>query len=284
MSAQARRKSALSGISIEGLLGKLLLAVLFLVVLFPVYYGFVGSVMSTKDLNAFPSNIWPVSGVSFENYANALRAIPLVQQYLNSTLVAFAVVVGQLTTSVLAAYALVFLDLPARRIWFIIIISTMMIPWEAIVVPNYLTIAGLGLLNSLVAVFLPALATGFGVFLMRQAFLSFPMELRDAARIDGLGDWGFLWRILVPLTKPSIAALGIWSFLSAWNMYLWPLLVTRSPNMQTIQIGLSQLNGTDANDPGMVLAGATLALIPTIIITIFFQRFIVRGLTTGASK
>ena len=111
-----------------------------------------------------------------------------------------------------------------------------------------------------------------------------PSELSDASQIDGLGDWGFLWLILIPLSRPSIAALAIWSFLGAWNMYLWPLLVSRSPQMQPVQIGLAQLNGVDANDPGMVLAGATLALLPTLVITIFCQRFIVRGLTAGSGK
>jgi sn-glycerol 3-phosphate transport system permease protein len=266
------------------ILSKLLLAVLFLLVVFPVYYGIVGSVMSRADMNAFPTSLWPKSGLSFVNFEHALKAIPLATQYLNSTIVALVVVAGQLTTSILAAYALVFLPLAGRKTWFIILISTMMIPWEAIIIPNYLTIASLGLLNTIVAIFLPALANGFGIFLMRQAFLSFPTDLRDASRIDGLGDWGFLWRILIPLTRPSIAALAIWSFLGAWNMYLWPLLVSRSPEMQTIQIGLAQLNGTDANDPGMVLAGAMLALLPTLLITVFCQRFIVRGLTTGTGK
>jgi sn-glycerol 3-phosphate transport system permease protein len=263
---------------------KLLLAVLFVLIVFPVYYGVVGSVMSRADMNAFPTSLWPKSGLSFGNYEHALRAIPLATQYLNSTIIALVVVAGQLTTSILAAYALVFLPLRHRRLWFILLISTMMIPWEAIIIPNYLTIASLGLLNTLAAIFLPALANAFGIFLMRQAFLSFPGELRDASRIDGLGHWGFLWRILVPLTRPTIAALAIWSFLGAWNMYLWPLLVSRSPEMQTIQIGLARLNGADTNDPGMVLAGAMLALLPTLLLTIFCQRFIVRGLTAGTGK
>ena len=271
-------------ITLGWLISKLLLAMLLLIVLFPVYYGLIGSLMSRVDTTAYPARLWPQSGFSFENFASALRAIPLGQQYFNSAVTALAVVAGQLVTSILAAYALVFLPMRGRQFWFVLLISTMMIPGEVIIVPNYLTIAGLGLLNTIVAVFLPALVNGFGIFLMRQAFLGFPSELRDASRIDGLGDFGFLWRILIPLSRPSIAALAIWSFLGAWNMYLWPLLVSRSPEMQTVQIGLAQLNGVDANDPGMVLAGATLALLPTLIITIFCQRFIVRGLTAGSGK
>ncbi len=194
------------------------------------------------------------------------------------------VVLGQLITSVAAAYTLVFLKLRARRFWFFLLLSTMMIPWEAIIIPNYLAMAELGLVNTVWALALPYLAAGFGVFLVRQAFLAFPMELRDAAKVDGVSDFGFLWRIVIPLTRPTLAALGVWSFLSAWNMYFWPLLITQAPENQTIQIGITQLQSVDAGDPGMVLAGVVLALIPTLILVLFGQRFIVRGLTAGAGK
>lgn len=260
------------------------LAILFIVLLFPVYFGLVGSFMGPADLNTFPAKLWPVSGVQPQNYANALDVIPLGRQYLNSFLVAILVVAGQLVTSVFAAYALVFLDLRWRRFWFALLLSTMMIPWEAIIIPNYLAMAELGLVNTIAALALPYLAAGFGIFLMRQAFLTFPGELRDAARVDGVGSFGFLWRILVPLTRPTIAALGVWAFLSAWNMYFWPLLITQAPENQTIQIGITQLQSVDANDPGMVLAGVALALLPTLLLVLFGQRFIVRGLTAGAGK
>jgi len=262
----------------------LLLGLLFLVLLFPVYYGVIGSFMSPADINTFPAKLWPTSGFVAANYANALDVIPLFRQYLNSLAVALLVVLGQLVTSVLAAYALVFLRLKGRRFWFLLLLSTMMIPWEAIIIPNYLAMAQLGLINTIAALALPYLAAGFGVFLLRQAFLTFPMELRDAARVDGVGNLGFLWRILVPLTRPTLAALGVWSFLAAWNMYFWPLLITQAPENQTIQIGISQLQSVDANDPGMVLAGVVLALLPTLALVLFGQRFIVRGLTAGSGR
>ena len=152
------------GLTFGWVMSKLLLAILFLVVLFPVYYGLIGSVMSRADITSYPARLWPESGFSFENFATALRAIPLGQQYLNSALSSLAVVAGQLLTSILAAYALVFLPLRGRKFWFVLLISTMMIPGEVIIVPNYLTIANLGLLNTLVAIFLPALVNGFGIF------------------------------------------------------------------------------------------------------------------------
>ena len=261
-----------------------LLGLLFVVLLFPVYYGVIGSFMGPDDINTFPPELWPTGGFVAANYANALDVIPLARQYLNSLAVAVLVVLGQLVTSVLAAYALVFLRLKRARFWFGLLLSTMMIPWEAIIIPNYLAMAQLGLVNTIAALALPYLAAGFGIFLMRQAFLTFPMELRDAARVDGVGNLGFLWRILVPLTRPTLAALGVWSFLSACNMYFWPLLITQAPENQTIQIGISQLQSVDANDPGMVLAGVVLALLPTLALVPFGQRFIVRGLTAGSGR
>lgn len=260
------------------------LIVLFAVLLFPIYYVVVGSFMSPADINTFPAHLWPLHGFVAGNYATALQVIPLARQYLNSAALAVLVVLGQLLTSVLAAYALVFLRLRARRFWFFLLLSTMMIPWESIIIPNYLAMAQLGLVNHIAALALPYLAAGFGVFLVRQAFLAFPMELRDAARVDGVSTFGFLWRVVIPLTRPTLAALGVWSFLSAWNMYFWPLLVSQTPQTQTIQIGITQLQSADANDPGMVLAGVVLALLPTLVLVLFGQRFIVRGLTAGSGK
>ncbi len=260
------------------------LSVLFLVLLFPVYYGIVGSFMGNADLNSFPPKLWPQHGLFPENYGNALRIIPLGHQYLNSVLQTAAIAGGQLLTSLFAAYAFVFLDLRWRGLWFGVFLATMMIPYESIIIPNYLLISELGLKDTIAGLALPFLATGFGTFLLRQAFMAFPTELRDAARVDGASNLRFLFSILLPLNRPSLAALGIWSALSAWNMYFWPLLVTEAPSHQTIQIGISQLQTADSGDPGMVLAGVVLALAPTLLLVIFGQRFIVRGLTAGAVK
>jgi len=262
----------------------LILVPLFAVVCFPVYYGIIGSFMGTADITSFPSALWPVHGFKLTNYASALTAIPLARQYLNSLMVAAGVTVGQMITSLLAAYGLAFLPMRGKNIWFGGILVTMMVPWEAVIIPNYLTMARLGLLNTLLALMLPFLAAGFGVFLLRQAFLSFPKELHEAARIDGCSNPRFLVSILVPIVKPSLAALAIWSFLSAWNMFFWPLLVTNTSKNQTIQIGITMLQDGENANPGLVLAGVVLAIIPTLLLVIFGQRFIVKGLVAGAIK
>src|SRR5699024_10811503 len=171
-----------------------------------------------------------------------------------------------------------------RNLWFALLLATMMVPVEAIIIPNYLFISDLGLINSMPALTLPFLAHGFGIFLLRQAFMAFPRELFDAARIDGCSNPRFLMSILLPLSRPTLMALGFWSFMMTWNMYFWPLLVTQTPQMQTIQIGITQLNSTYNFNPGLVLAGNVLAVISTLLLLIFGQRFIVRGLTGGSLK
>ena len=260
------------------------LGVLFVIVLFPVYYGIVGSFMNTADTNSYPPAMWPVHGLHPSNYTDALKIIPLGNQYLNSILQTAFITAGQVLTSLLAAYAFVFLPMRWRGFWFAVFLSTMMIPYESIIIPNYLFMSDFGLINSMPALTLPFLAHGFGIFLLRQAFMSFPRELYEAARIDGCSNFGFLTRILLPLSRPTLAALGIWTFLMAWNMYFWPLLVTQTPEMQTIQIGITQLQSADNFNAGLVMAGTVLAIVPTLLLLIFGQRFIVRGLTGGSLK
>ncbi|MDH6138108.1 MULTISPECIES: carbohydrate ABC transporter permease [Kitasatospora] len=261
----------------------LLLAAAALVVCFPVYYVLVGSFMTNADLAVYPPALVP-HHLTLGNFSGAARSVPLARQYLNSALVAGLITVAQLLTSILAAYALVFLPLRLRGAVFGVFLATLMVPWEAVIIPNYLTLSGWGLGDSYTALVLPFLASAFGTFMLRQAFRQFPAELRDAARIDGAGHWRFLWRILVPLNKPTLAAVAIYVFLSAWNQYFWPLIITRSAQMQTLQIGLASLHDADVANPGLILAGVLLSVLPTLLLVVFGQRYIVRGLTAGAVR
>jgi sn-glycerol 3-phosphate transport system permease protein len=261
----------------------LVLALAALAVCFPVYYLVVGAFMTNSDLAVYPPALVP-HHLTTGNFAGAARSVPLVRQYLNSALVSGLITVAQLVTSILAAYALVFLPLRRRGAVFGVFLATLMVPGEAVIIPNYLTLSDWGLADSYAGLVLPFLASAFGTFMLRQAFRQFPAELRDAARIDGAGHWRFLWRILVPLNKPTVAAVSIYVFLSAWNQYFWPLIITRSAEMQTLQIGLSSLHDADATDPGLILAGVLLSVLPTLLLVVFGQRFIVRGLTAGAVR
>lgn len=260
-----------------------LLGLAALTVVFPVYYAVAGAFMTPADLASYPPSLVP-HHLTGANFGAAACSVPLARQYLNSVGVAGAITAGQLITSILAAYALVFLPLRRRGPVFALFLATLMVPWEAVLIPNYLTLSDWGLGNTYFGLVLPFLASGFGTFMLRQSFRQFPGELRDAARIDGAGHWRFLWRILVPLNKPSLAAISIYVFLSAWNQYFWPLVITRTAQMQTLQIGLTSLRTADSADPGLILAGVLLSLLPTLALVVFGQRFIVRGLTAGAVR
>lgn len=262
-------------------------------VIFPVYYVVAGSIMSPGQISSYPPDLFP-HGFFTGNYKGAASSgTPIGQQYLNSILQTSIITLSQLVTSVLAAYAFVFMKMWGRTVLFGLFLATLMVPWESIVLPNYLTITswelgGHGLTKTyagtMIALVLPFLANAFGVFLLRQSFLQFPLELRDAATIDGAGHWRFLSRILLPLNKPALTAVGLYVFLSAWNQFFWPLLIGDSASRRTLQIGISQLNDAEAADPGLILAGVTLSILPTLAIVIFGQRFIVRGLTAGAIR
>jgi sn-glycerol 3-phosphate transport system permease protein len=259
------------------------LTLLTAIIVFPLYYAVAGSLMTDRELTAFPPALFP-SEVTLRNYADVLNAIPLIRQYFNSIFVALVVVGGAVLTSLLAAYAFVFLNFPLKKTLFALFLVTIMVPGESLIIPNYLTISNLGLLDTFPALTLPFLAMGFGTFLLRQFFASFPREIYEAARMDGCSHMRFLFSILTPLSRPALAALAIYAFITTYNKYFWPLLVTRTPEMQTLQIGLSQLRSLEARDPGLILAGVTLAIIPMLILIYFFQRNIIRGLTTGSSK
>jgi sn-glycerol 3-phosphate transport system permease protein len=252
-------------------------------VVFPIYYAFAGAVMPPGELSTYPPALVP-HAVDLGNAGAVTRAVPLPRQYLNSAVAATIITIAQLVTAVLAAYAFVFLPLRWRGAMFALFLATLMVPWESIIIPNYLTISHAGLANTYFGLVLPFLASAFGTFMLRQAFLQFPMELRDAATMDGVGHLRFVWRILVPLNKPAIAAVAVYVFLSAWNQYFWPLLITTDPQMQTLQIGLAQLNNAEAADPSLIMAGVALSLLPALLLVVFGQRFIMRGLTAGAVK
>lgn len=261
-----------------------LLTALAFVMLFPLLYAISGSLMTAREISTYPPAFLP-SQLRLNNFVDVLNALPIPRQYLNSLIVAACVMAGQLVTSILSAYAFAFLRMPMRNLIFGIFLATLMVPWEAIIIPNYLTMAQYHLINSYPALILPFLAVGFGTFLLRQFFLSFPKDLYEAALLDGSSHLRFLWSILLPLSRPALAALAIWSFLSAWNQFLWPLLVINRDEMQTLQIGISRLQDVEAGTaPNFILAGTVLALVPTLLLIYFGQRHIVRGLTAGALR
>lgn len=253
-------------------------------VLFPVYYAFSGTFMQPRELATFPPQMLP-TGLNLDNVEGVLRAVPLVRMYGNSVIMAGVITASQLLTSALAAYAFVFLRFRGSAVLFALFLATLMVPAEATFIPNFLTISEWGLHNTYLGLVLPFLAYAFGTFLLRQSFKQFPTELYDAARMDGMGHLRFLWTILLPLNKPALTAVAVYVFITSWNMYFWPLIITRSTEMQTLQIGLYTLtSAVDAGSSGLMLAAAALSVLPTLALVLFGQRFIIRGLTAGAVK
>ena len=202
----------------------------------------------------------------------------------NSFIVSLIVTLAQLVTASLAAYAFAFLEFPYKRVIFLIFLSTMMIPGESTLIPNYLTIRSLGWINTYQGLTVPYMATAFGTFLLRQYFLTLPHDLFDAARIDGCGRFRFLWSIVLPMARPALGTLGVYAFINTWNQYLWPLLITNSTDMRTVQIGIGMLQFQDATTWNVVMAGVVIILLPSLLTLVLGQKQLVKGLTSGAVK
>lgn len=253
------------------------------IILLPLYLTVVDALLKTEELISFPPDLFP-RHPQWHNFKDAWDTGRLQRYMLNSFIVSAIITVGQVTTSAMAAYAFAFLDFPGRKPLFFVFLSTLMVPWEVTVIPNFQTIEAWGWIDTYQALTVPFLATAFGTFLLRQYFLTIPRELRDAAAIDGYGHIPFFLYIVLPLARPVVAALAVFSFLQAWNQYLWPLLVTNSENLRTVQIGLSSLASQQIDSFNVVMAGTVLAVVPMLVLLILFQGHLIRGLTAGAIK
>ncbi len=254
------------------------------VVLAPIYFTIVNSLLPPSQLAHQPPPLFP-SSPQWHDYSQAWTSGHLARYMATSAIMTTSIVVGQLVTSTLAAYAFAFLRFPFKRTLFVLCLATLMIPFEVTFITNLDTLSSLGWFNTYEGLAVPFLATGFGIFLLRQAFLQIPKDLLEAARLDGYGHWRFMVRVAVPLARPSLAALGVFSFLAAWNQYLWPLVATGGTSpLDTVQIGLKQLVGTSAQNIPIALAGAVIAFVPLVILLLIFQKQLVRSLTAGAVK
>lgn len=252
-------------------------------VLFPIYSAVNISLLNDQEVATYPPRLFP-SGFSLENFRRALEQAPLMRYLLNSVVQSSLVMIGQLITASLAAYAFAFINFKWRDFFFLVFLATMMIPWEATIIPNYLLIKKLGWTDTFQGLAVPFMATGFGTFLLRQFFLKIPRELQDAAVIDGCGSFRFLMTIVLPLGRPALGTLAVYSFLQTYNQYLWPLLITNAQNMRTVQIGIALLQDEERMMFNTVMAGVVFILLPTFLLFIFSNRQLIRGLTAGAVK
>lgn len=255
-----------------------------IVYLFPLFYIVSMSFMQPSDLYAAKARLLPEVPV-LDNYISVLTGnIPIFSFLKNTVIMAVGITVIQLFICSITAYALVALKVPGANIIFIIILGGMMIPFEATMVSNYLFVSNHGLRNTYLGLILPFMVSPAGIFLMRQQFKSIPQALYDAAEMDGCNPFQLFFRILLPMSGNALASLGIFSMVSAWNQYVWPLLVTDKNEMRTVQVGISMLQGLEFSDYSVVMAGIVLVLLPCILIFVFGYRFFVSGLTDGAVK
>lgn len=259
------------------------LTLLALIVLFPMYITVVNSLLTSLQITSTPPTFFPTDP-QWDAYSRAWDSAHMSRYLLNSAIVTVIITVGQVVTAVLAAYAFAFLAFPLKRTLFVLFLSTLMIPFEVTIVTNLTTVTDLGWYNSYAGMAVPFLATGFGAFLVRQAFLQVPPDLQDAAQLDGYGHWRFMLRVAIPLARPAIGALSVFAFLAAWNQYLWPLLVTKDDEYRTVQVGLKQLRDTQIQNLNVTFAGVVIAVVPLVILLLLFQKQLVRGLTAGAVK
>ncbi len=254
-----------------------------IVMVFPLYTGLVTSLLGPENVSSYPPKLFPIE-FRWQNYIAAMQQAPLLRFILNSFIQSGGVMVLQLITASLAAFAFAYKRFRGKNVVFIIFLSTMMIPWESTIIPNYLFIQKIGWDDTYMGLIAPFAATAFGTFLLRQFFMSIPKDLYDAAKIDGCSDMRFLFEILVPLARPALGTLAVYSFLQTYNQYLWPLLITNNTNMRTVQIGITMLQVFEREQWQVVLAGVVTVMIPTLFLFFFANRQLIRGLTAGAIK
>ncbi len=252
------------------------------VLCFPIYLAFVASTVTQADIVRPPMPLVPGSHF-IENYRDALVSginAPVWRMMLNSMVMALGITIGKISISIISAYAIVYFRFPGRSVCFWLIFLTLMLPVEVRIVPTYEVVAGFGLLNSYGGLILPLIASATATFLFRQLFMTIPDEMVEAARIDGAGPIRFFFDILLPMSRTNIAALFVILFIYGWNQYLWPLLITTDPDMNTVVMGIKQMfpSGDDYANWPVIMATTMMAMVPPVLVVVLMQKLFVKGL------
>jgi multiple sugar transport system permease protein len=251
--------------------------------LLPLVWMLITSIETLPESRHFPPTLVP-SGIHWQNYPDALDAAPFGRFFANSLIVTLAAVAGNLLLCSLAGYAFARLRFFGRDVTFVALLATLMVPFQVTMIPTFLIVQHLGLVNSLGALIAPNLVTPFGIFLLRQFFRTLPVELEEAARIDGCSRLGVLFRIVLPLSMPALATLAIVTFLWTWNDFLWPLIAISSTDKMTVQLGLASFQGAHQTNWTLLMAGNVMALAPMLLVFIFAQRWFVQSLASTGVK
>lgn len=258
--------------------------VLGVIVLFPVIFCCCSAFKSEFQILTASDTLFPTE-FTLDNFKTVFRTTPILRYIVNSLYVALVTSAIRIVIASMAGYAFAFMEFPLKNFWFLVLLGTMMIPTDVRLVPNYFIVAELGLINSYWGVMIVYFINAMSVFMFRQYFKTISPEIRDAASVDGCSDLRFYLTILMPISKPVIATAFISSFVSMWNIYTWPLLVTKTNEMRTVQVAITMLTSSEsATAYGAVMAGTMIVLLPTAIIFLVFRKWIISGATAGALK
>ncbi len=251
--------------------------------LFPLAWMVSASLMPTGQATSYPPRLLP-SHLTFEHYATLFTRLSLGRYLLNSTVIAVSATLVSLVTNSMAGYALAKLQFRGRERLFRLLVAGLVIPSQVTMLPLFLLLRAMGLVNTYVGAIVPAMATIFGIFLIRQYALSIPDDLLSAARLDGAGEWRLYWSIVLPALRPVLATLAIFTFLGTWNDFLWPLVVLSDDAKYTLPVALAGLVGEHVQDTELMMAGSVLTVLPVLVLFVFLQRYYIEGIMAGSLK
>ena len=250
----------------------------------PLYWLISSALKTNPQIYSYPPH-WIPTDLRWSNFADAWHAAAFGRYFLNSLVVSVVGTAIELVAAMLCAYAFVFLPFPGKKVLFLFLLGAMMVPGHVTLLPNFLTVAQLGWVNSYAGLIAPGLGSVFGTFLLRQHMLTLPREITDAAKIDGAGHLRTLFRVVLPMSRPMVITVALVVMVGKWNDFIWPLIITSSDNMRTLPIGLLFLKDPETfANWGAILAGAVMVIVPVLVVFFFAQRYIIAGLTQGAGK
>jgi multiple sugar transport system permease protein len=261
----------------------LVLFPLAILMVIPMIWMLITSFETLRETRRYPPILVP-SSIRWQNYTAVLQQAPFARWFLNTLIVTVVVVAGNLLFCSLAGYAFARIKFFGRDVAFILVLATLMIPFQVIMIPTFLIVRQLGLIDTLGALIVPNLAGAFGIFLLRQFFRSLPIELEEAARIDGASRLGVLFKIVLPLSGPVLATVAVITFLWTWNDFLWPLVTIYSPNNMTLQLGLTTFQGAHQTNTHLLMAANVMSVVPVLLLFVIAQRFFIRGIATSGLK
>ena len=265
------------------LLFYILLLAAALMMLIPFFWMISTSLKTDEYVLSIPLQFIP-RPLTFDSYLRLTEIFPMPRMFWNSLVVAVLTTAGQLIVSAMAAYAFARIEFRGRNVLFVLYLATLMIPSQVTIIPLFILMRYLGWINTYPGLIVPGIFSAFGTFLLRQFFLTLPKELEESAFIDGASRWTIFWRIIMPLSRPALATLGVFAFMGSWNAFLWPLFIVRNEQLMTLPVGLATLHGRWLTQWNLVMAGAVITIIPMLIVYLFAQRYFVQGVVTTGLK